>query len=886
VTGERARPTAERPFPTGTVTFLRTDVEGSMGLIRELGAAWDGVNASHMGIIRAAVDEHGGNVVRTEGDAMFAVFPEARAAVAAAIAAQRGLTARDWPDGIDLRVRMGLHSGEAYLAGDDYGGFEVNRAARIAAAGHGGQIVLSGTTRALVEDALPDAVSVRDLGRHVLRGLPQAEAIHQVVAPGLRSEFPALRSTAPGRGNLPERLTSFVGRERELGDVANILEAHRLVTLTGPGGIGKTSLAIEAARTIAGDISDGAWLVELDAVDDPTQFRAAIARTLGIFDGPERAAADGLLPYLTGREMLLILDNFERLVAAAPDIGQLLRGATSLRVLVTSRTPLRIAGEQEFPVEPLPNSSGSDPSIRLFGERARSVRPSFDAGAEIDVVGEVCSLLDGLPLGIELAAARVALLPVGAIRDRLASNLPLPGTANRDAPDRQRTLDAAIGWSYDLLTPERKRLLQDLSVFDGGFDLEQVEAVHDGADVLESMVDLIDQSLLFRDPDAADGIRFRQLRTIQAFALGQLRSEGREAETRQRHAVAYLDLAKRFASELPGGDQRRIIERLRMDHLNFRSALRWSIDSGELVLALALVANLWRYWQLDGHLAEGAGLAEEALAMPGAEAPTAARLAALPAAAGIAYWQGRQQDAARLYDEQLGLARRLADRVAEADATFNAIYRNYITGDFEAAAQRLQESRRLFAELGDERSLARTEWTRGTMAMNEGRNADSEPIFEGALQGFRESGDAWYESLALASLAWARFAQGDNRRAITYFLRSLMISRDLGDVATTAISLEVAAICALELHESLAAAMLLGAFETALLRYGARPPAALARLISTKEPHERLRDELDEPTMERAMTEGRRLTVDEAVALLVEIATNAGLWPPGDRAAS
>ncbi|HSL76170.1 MAG TPA: NB-ARC domain-containing protein, partial [Candidatus Limnocylindrales bacterium] len=512
-----------RQLPTGTVTFLRTDVEGSMELVRELGSAWDGVNAAHMELIRAAVDGHGGVIVRSEGDAVFAVFPEARAAVAAAIDAQRALTDQSWPDGADLRVRMGLHSGEAYLAGDDYGGFEVNRAARIAASGHGGQILLSDPTRALIDDALPIGVALRDLGSHALRDVPRPERLYQLDVPGLRSDFPALRTASPGVGDLPARLTSFVGRDGDIAAIGALLGESRLVTITGPGGIGKTSLAVETARMVTDRFPDGAWFVGLADIEDAGTVRSLIARTIGLFDGPGRPASEALAPYLKDRAVLLVLDNFEHVLEAARDVADILAASTRSRVLVTSRAPLRIAGEQEYPLDPL-----GDDCVRLFVERARAVRPGWAPGSDGAVVDEVCTLVDRLPLGVELAAARVAHLPLTAVRDRLAAHLPLPGTGPRNVPDRQRTLSGAIAWSHDLLAPAAQRLLHDLGVFDGGFDLDQATAVvelpQDGGDVLDHLVTLVDHSLVQRDaPDAAgEGIRFRLLETIRAFALERL----------------------------------------------------------------------------------------------------------------------------------------------------------------------------------------------------------------------------------------------------------------------------------------------------------------------------------------------------------------------------
>lgn len=869
-----------RSLPSGTVTFLRTDVEGSMALISALGRDWDAVNSTHMEIVRRAVDTHGGTVVRTEGDAIFAAFPEARAGVAAAIEAQRALAGHRWPEGVDLRVRMGLHSGEAYLSGDDYGGFEVSRAARIAASGHGGQIIVSDTTRVLVAEALPDGVRLRDLGRHALRDLPRAEALHQLDVPGLPTTFPPLRTLERPVGNLPDRVTTFIGRETELRVLDDLLARHRVITLTGPGGIGKTSIAIELARARAGDYRDGAWLIELDDLKDPSLVRGAIARTLGLFDGTEGSAADALLAFIADRSMLLVLDNFEHLLGAAGEVATILHASPASRIIVASRAPLRIGGEQEFPVEPLSAVSEDAPSIRLFAERAQMARPGFDERSDPGTVREVCELLDGLPLGIELAAARVALMPLSAMRDRLAARLPLPGPDQRAVPDRQRTVDRAIAWSYALLAPDRQRLLRDLAVFDGGFDLAQVEIVHGEGDVLEAVVDLVDQSLVARDVDGAFELRFRLLKTIEAFALRELRAEGREPEVRRRHAEAFLALAEATAKELPGPLQRGVLQRLRLDHANLRGAVRWSVHNGEVELAQRFVGALWRYWQLDGHLVEGRSLIEEVFAMDGADAPTAARLGAVTGAGGIAYWQGRPDDAIAWYDEQLVLARRLGDRAAEADALYNGLFRHFISRDAEAARTMLDEAARLYAEIGDTRGVDRTEWVRGTILTNAKRPEEARPIFEEALRRSRASGDRWYEALALGSLSWSAFGTGDVRRSIEFHVQSMLLNQSLGDRATTAISLEVSALAALELDQPVIAAMLLGALETAIVQYGARPPAGLAMLISTRQPRDRLRDALDEATLEEATERGRRMSLDEAIDLVVEMARDAGLAPP------
>lgn len=454
------RPATPRDdLPTGTVTFLRTDVQGSMALARSLGERWDELNRRHLALIGQAVSDHGGTVIRTEGDALFAVFPEAVAAVEAAAEAQRALTTEPWPDDATIRVRIGLHTGEAHRSGDDYGGFDINRAARVAAVGHGGQVVLSETTAALVVDALPDGTSLRDLGRHVLKDVPRAERLSQLDIAGLPNDFPPLRSSAEGRGNLPDRLTSFVGRDQELADLVELVGDARLVTLTGPGGIGKTSLAIEAARLLEPGFQDGAWFVSLAALDGPDQVRAAIAHGIGIFDGPERSAAQALVAFVADRALVLVLDNMEHLLAAADEVAAVVRASPASRVLVTSRAPLRIVGEHEVPVAPL-----VDDGIALFTDRARAVQPGWTTGHDAAVVAEICHLLDDLPLGIELAAARVSALSPTVIRDRLAARLPLPGSGLRDAPARQRTLEGAVAWSHDLLSPKRQALLHILGV--------------------------------------------------------------------------------------------------------------------------------------------------------------------------------------------------------------------------------------------------------------------------------------------------------------------------------------------------------------------------------------------------------------------------------------
>ena len=458
-------------LPTGTITFLRTDIEGSMGLVRALGPRYDELDAEHKSIVRDRIEAEGGKVVRTEGDAFFVVYDDAAAAARTAVGIQRGIGEHPWPAEHPIRVRVGLHAGTAHRAGDDYGGFEVSRAARVASAGWGGQIVISDPVRALLGDDLPDGWSIIDLGRHRLAGVPEPQRLFQLCAPGLPSDFPPLRGASAQTESLPTRVTSIVGRGDELETLAGLLAGTRLLTLTGPGGTGKTTLALELARRVSEEYPDGAWFVDLQAVTDPDLVRGEIAHGLGLFDGPAGPAAERLNDFIRERELLIVIDNFEQVAAAAGSVGEIVRSSPRSRVLVTSRVPLRVGGEQEFPVRPLavdatPDATESE-AVQLFLDRARSVRPDLHpTETDMAAISEICRLLDGLPLAIELAAARVRMLPIPVIRDRLSARLPLPGNAPRDLPERQRTIENLVAWSHGLLDPPLQRLFARVSVFE------------------------------------------------------------------------------------------------------------------------------------------------------------------------------------------------------------------------------------------------------------------------------------------------------------------------------------------------------------------------------------------------------------------------------------
>jgi predicted ATPase/class 3 adenylate cyclase len=858
-------------LPTGTVTFLRTDVEGSMRHARALGRDWDAVNARHIDLIRNVVATNGGTIVRTEGDAIFAVFPEAVMAVATAAAAQRAMASEAWPGDDPIRVRMGLHTGEAHLAGDDYGGFDVNRAARVAAAGRGGQILVSETTATLVADALPEGTTLRDLGRHILRDVPRAERLHQLDIAGLASDFPPLRTGAARSGNLPERLTSFRGRDEEISEVVELLEDARLVTLTGPGGIGKSSLATEAARMVADHFPDGVWFVNLAAIEDPGQVTATIAHAIGLFDGPERTAASALPQYISERSMVVVVDNMEHVLEAAGDVAGLVRESPRSRFIVTSRAPLHVAGERELHLGPVTAAA-----VMIFRDRARAVRPGWEPGADEAVVAEICDLLDDLPLGIELAAARIGKLPPTVIRDRLTARLPLPGPGVRDVPSRQQTLEAAVAWSHDLLEPHLQRLLHELAVFEGSFDVEQVDAMSaaagDSSDRLDDVLELVDRSLVVPVSDPGGRARFRLLRTIQTYALRGLATDGDESATRRRHAEAFLALLVAQVPALNTSRHPAVLDRVGPEIPNLRAAQRWAIESDESELALWLAARLWRYWNTFGLGAEGRQLTEAALAMPNAAGVSGARAWAASALGSLAYWQADPAAARAWYQEQIDLATAVGDRACIADGMFNMGHVQFIDPqDAPLRKAYMDEVEERYRDLGDLRSATRAAWSKGILAMSEGRAEEAAAFMREAIVQSERFDDRQYHAMSIASLGWAAFAMGDTERATRFAIDSLLESHAIRDIPTTTISLHIGVLAAAMQGRFTEAAELIGAFEASCERYGVRPPAALDLFIQKQDPFVATREALPPADYAAAVERGRRLDLDQAVAKVADL---------------
>ncbi len=629
--------TAAQPIPSGTVTFLFSDIEGSTRLEQHVGTARYGeLRERHRsdparGLRRPPRESsRARRVTRSSWSSPAPGRPSRRPSRPSACwPRSRGRT------GQTIRVRIGLHSGEAELAGESLVGLDINRAARIAAVGHGGQILLSDATRGLVEGHLPADLRLRDLGAFRLKDLLGPEHVVQVEADDLPTDFPPLRTPDARPNNLPTQLTTFIGRAAELEEAAGLLSATRLLTLTGPGGTGKTRLSLQLASTVAEGFPDGVFFVPLEPIRDPILVPSRIATAVGVTEAGARPIADTLSDWLRDRRVLLVLDNFEQVGSAAPLVGDLLRAAPGLKVIVTSRAALRISGEQEYPVPGLPTPpdlsqlSGLDrmqlpgesraldlaalsqyAAVRLFIERAVAVRPGFTVTNDnAPAVAAISARLHGMPLAIELAAARIKLLSPDAILARLEHQLDVLAAGARDLPARQQTLRGAIAWSYDLLDEAARRLLDRLSVFAGSCDLEAAEAVCGpaselGGALLDGLMALADQSLL-KVEEAADGEpRFRLLDTIREYAAERLAERGETAAVQDRHRDWYLALAERAAAEVSGAEQRRWLDRLELEHDDIRAVLDRAMARPEPGAAIRLGFAMWRFWQKRGHLAE------------------------------------------------------------------------------------------------------------------------------------------------------------------------------------------------------------------------------------------------------------------------------------------
>ncbi|HEU4672291.1 MAG TPA: tetratricopeptide repeat protein [Candidatus Limnocylindrales bacterium] len=779
---------------TGTVTLVFTDIEGSTKLLRQLGDRYHGLLADHHRLLREAFQARGGSEVDTAGDGLFYVFPSARAAIAAAVAGQRALGAQEWP--AEVRVRMGIHTGEPLSGDGGFVGLDVHRASRICGAGHGGQVVVSKTTRDLAQGDLPEDVSLVDLGEYQLKDLPAPDRLFQVVAPGLGRDFPPLRSIDSRPNNLPRQLTTFVGRQREIGEAKAILATSPLLTLTGPGGVGKTRLAIELGADLLDDYEDGVWFVDLGPVTDPAFVGHAIATSLGVMDIAGQPILDTVIDHLRRRHVLLVIDNCEHLLdAAARAVDALLRACAQVRVVATSREGFAIPGEAVFPVPSLaaPEATASVDdlvhfeSVRLFSERAAAAQPGFAVTERnAAAVAQICRRLDGVPLALELAAARVRALPVEQIATRLDDRFRLLTGSSRITVPRHQTLRQTIDWSHDLLADDERAVFRRLAAFVGGCSLEAAEAVCadeglEAWEILDVLSRLVDKSLVVADT-AAEEARYRQLETIREYARDRLLESGEGGATLRRHRDWFLALVAKAAPEFFRGVESAVwLERLDREHDNLRAALQWSIDEAEEAhAALQLAAGLWRFWEIRGHVAEGRSWLQRTLAATDGEV-SALRADAYTGAGILAFMQGDHEAAHGFHEQSLALHRRVGDYAGIAFAANNLANAAVLSGDY-AAARRLYEPGLAWARAqGNVRPLGFA-----LVNMAEAVALDGEPDlarqqYEEGIEVFRSMGDRWGEAFALDSLGVMLGRQGEHAEAERFHGQALEISRELGD---------------------------------------------------------------------------------------------------------
>lgn len=837
-------------LPTGVVTFLFTDVEGSTRMLEELGAVgYAQVNDAHRVVIRAAVAEHCGVEVSTHGDAFFCVFASPADAVRAAAAAQAEL--EDGP----IRVRMGIHLGEAVIADSTYVGMDVNRAARIMDAGHGGQVLVSAPVRAL----LPDDLVVDDLGEHRLKDLGEPVRLFQVG----KGSFRRLR-TLPTT-NLPVPATPFLGRERELGEVVGLLrdDALRVVTLTGPGGTGKTRLALQAAAEVGDAFPDGVRWVALSALRDAARVLPAIAVEVGLEHEDDSTLRAALTAHLAPRRQLLLLDNVEHLLPGiAPLVADLVAGAPMTRVLMTSRERLRIAGETAYPVPELMH----DDAVELFRTRARAA--GADPGEE-PVVGELCDRLERLPLALELAAARSGLLSPAQLLDRLGQRLDL-FRGGRDADPRQATLRATIDWSYELLTPEEQRVYRGLAVFVGGCTADVAEEVL-GAD-LDTLQSLLDKSLVRRRSGRV-GERLWMLETVREHARELLDGSADAPAVRATHRGWAVALAGRAGVQLLAADQVEWLARLDDEIDDLRAAFEDAVAAGEAADGVAILRGLSWYFAWRGLGGERTEMLERVLASSDAREPRLAALVML-------------SDNPSTPPERRRWAQEEAERLAGDDAEPRLVARllegrvyNGLTASTDASVAALLEARAIYADVArDDDALTRVAINLAAILAAAGRPGDAAPFAEEAASTARALGNLHKEGLALLNLAETQLALGRRADAASSVDRAMVALDTLGDVVSIGYCFGLAGRLAVEAGDAEVAAHLLGAFEATVERAGETVDPLDAPLLEAAKAA--VRERLGEEAADGLLEDGAQLSPEDAVELARATAASVTLDSP------
>jgi predicted ATPase/class 3 adenylate cyclase len=914
-------------LPSGTVTFLFTDIEGSSQLWDMFPEAMKTALEKHDVLLRKTVESCGGHVVKSTGDGIHAAFESVRDGLRATIEAQQALREEPWDDikPHRVRVRMGLHTGEAQLRAGDYFGRVLNRTARLMSAGHGGQVLVSGAARHLLLESLPAGVTLRDLGEHRLRGLTEPEHVYQLVHPGLDSEFPALQTQDSFPNNLPTQLTSFVGRERELASAKEKLSSARLLSLIGPGGTGKTRLSLQLATDVLGSYPDGVWFVELAALTEAALIPHAIASAVGVRQQMGMPLMDLLIDYLRTRTLLLILDNCEHLVEACAKLAdQLLHACPDIQIVASSREALDIRGEMilRVPSLSLPDETkvtaqalSENEAVQLFCERALAAAPKFAlSDKNAPSVAEICRRLDGIPLALELAAARVTVLSPDQIASRLDDRFRLLTGGGRTAVPRQQTLRAMIDWSYEILSEPERKSLRALSVFASSWTFEAAEAVCPGLDVLDLLTQLVNKSLVIMESEE-NGTRYRLLETIRQYGREKALEAGEWEGLGHVQLAYFVDLAELGSHKLFSPEVYEWIPRLLVEYDNFRSALEWGMEH-EPEVALRLAGALSGLWLRSGRSAEGVNWTSEALRRE-EQRPTLEgeagrqqkrlRLNAWHVIAILAYlndnrvaleaaqrcvdlarllgdarmlvinlaivcWEkmifGENAGALAAVEEGLNLARSGGDKYAEGIA-LGALAWYRLTVDHDVEAARLNEAQSLALLEGEVFSWgglqsffgpARGALLRGDYAAARERFAKALPIFE-------KMGDEHRVTMIQSWLAHMQRHEGHFREAESEYRKTIRLWQKLGHRGAVAHQLESFAMVALELGQPERAARLFGAAEA--LREKIAMPMDPDERIEYDQQVGALRGRLEEDTLASAWAAGRALTMEQAISYAV-----------------
>ena len=922
----------QRKVPEGTVTFLFTDIEGSTQLLDRLRDQYAILLADQRLILREAFAQWNGSEIDTQGDAFFVAFPRATEGVSAAVDIQRALMDHAWPQGVELRVRMGLHTGEPLKAEEGYVGMDVHRAARIAHVGHGGQVLLSETTTALVRDELPFGIRLRNLGNHQLKDLLRPERIHQLNIPDLPSEFPPLRSLDAYPNNLPPQLTSFVGREQEIEQIKDLLTHTRLLTLTGAGGSGKTRLALQVAAMILEWYPQGVWLVDLAPLSEAALVIQTIAVVLCIHEQAGGSALAAVTDFVCDKCMLLLLDNCEHLIGACAEASDtLLHACPNLNILATSREALGIQGEHIFfvPTLALPSLDPLPPidqitqteSVRLLLDRAIAIQPSFELNEKnIAAVAQICHRLDGIPLAIELGAARLKLLSPEQIATRLDDRFKLLTGGSRTALPHHQTLEALIDWSHDLLSEEERVLFHRLSVFSGGWTLEAAEVVCAAVqevqpvikpdEILDLLAGLVNKSLVVVE-EKGEETRFRLLRTIRAYSLTRLRQTEEEDPIQRKHLIYYLRMAEAAEREFMGENHALWERRLTAEQDNLRGALSWALQKTATTMDVAagalMTGTLSMYWYLHAHLNEGRRWLTLARDLYPERSKVRAKV--LTGSGILAWQQADYQEARGYFEESLPIWRELKERDGLAETlhfsghlafdqrdydtartlfvesleyyqevgdtqrtltlTSDMGLVDYHLGDYVVARARFEETLRHWREIGNQEAEADVLNRLGDLVRVEGDLDLAQTLYEESLGLFRTMNVKLGIASGLHKLGIVARHKGDIKRASKLLVKSLMLQQEAGNKQGIVECLAGLAGVALAEEDHRRAAVLFGAAEALLKAIGA--PLAPADRFDRDQDIESLHGKIHSDVLSGAWQEGCDMPQSQAIAYALRV---------------